>query len=294
MQPETGFSVFDGYEGHPVYLCDNGKEYHMGAILSDDVKKNHLPFIKSNIGKMSQREIARRLNIGKTTVNRWSSEIGFSPIKHTVNEDFFKHWSDDMAYILGYVATDGNINWNPAKSYRALTITACEKDSGHLECVRKLIKSTKPLLYSNKTKSYRLIANSEKICGDLMGFGITNNKSLTIKFPNIPKCFLPHFIRGVVDGDGTIRYNDRKRSPYFDITIYSGSRDFCEGLVKSVKTLGIDGHVRKVHKHLFVVQYCCTRGMKLAKIIYKGSNIRLERKFQKYGMALSAKGGGQL
>ena len=75
----------------------------MGAIIQPNDKKKMLPFIKSNFGKLSEREMARRLDIGKTTVNLWCRELGFVVKKHTVNEDFFKKWTPNMAYILGYI-----------------------------------------------------------------------------------------------------------------------------------------------------------------------------------------------
>lgn len=52
-------------------------------------KSEYLPYIRTNFGRFSQREIARRLQIGKTTVNRWSKELGLEHKRHTVNESFF-------------------------------------------------------------------------------------------------------------------------------------------------------------------------------------------------------------
>jgi intein-encoded DNA endonuclease-like protein len=280
-------------EGHPVNLSDLMQYVNMGAIIPKEEKERILPYIQSHLGKISQREIARRLNIGKTTVNRWGTELGFESIKFTANENFFKEWSHDMSYILGYLFTDGNINWKPEKTYRALTLTASEKDKDHLELVRKKLSSSKPLLFSEKTRSYRMIVNNKTICQDLMRMGLTPRKSLTVKFPKIPKQYLPDFIRGVIDGDGTVRWNNRKRSPYFDISIASGSRDFAVGLVENIRKLGVDGKVRRQRYKLFIVQYCCTRGMKLAELIYGGANMFLNRKYQNYKMALEAKGGGQ-
>ena len=246
-------------------------------------KRENLFFIKSNFNKISQREIARRLNLGKTTINRWSKEIGLKHKKHMVNENFFDKFNEESSYILGLIFADGNISWNLKKSYRALTITACEKDKNHLENLRKILSSTKPLLYSPKTKSYRLIVNSEKICQKLMGLGVIPKKSLTVKFPKIPKEYIKHFIRGVIDGDGNVRYVKRKRSPYFEITIASGSKEFCEGLINSVKeNSGIDANVRRARNNTYIVQYSCSRGIKLAQFIYSNANIFLKRKYLPY------------
>src|SRR3989338_7818201 len=257
---------------------------NMTNKISNIQKLEYLPFIKEKFGTLSEREIAKRLKLGKTTINRWSRELGFMPIKHTVNESFFDDLNEKSVYLLGYIYADGNINWNIDKSYWALTITASAKYKNHLETIRNILSSTKPLLYSHKTNSYSLIANSKKLCQNLIELGVVPRKSLIVKFPNLPNNnLLRHFIRGIIDGDGNVRYVNRKRSPYFEITIASGSRAFCEGLIKAVKeNAGISANIREVNKNLHIIQYSCSRGEKLAKFVYSEANIFLERKYLPY------------
>jgi len=257
----------------------------MGAIIPNNKKREYLPFIKSNFNKISQREIARRLKIGKTTVNRWSEEMGLKFKKHTVNEKFFDVFNENSSYILGLIFSDGNISWNTKKGYYSITITAAEKDKDHLEKIRNILSSTKPLLYAPKTKSYRLIVNSKKMCRRLMQLGVIPKKSLSVKFPEkIPKENLKHFLRGVIDGDGSISYLDRKRSPYFSIKIYSGSESFLSQLAMAVKKItSLKADVQKrANKNLYTVSYTCSKGEKLAKYLYSDANIFLERKYLPY------------
>jgi len=116
-----------------------------------------------------------------------------------------------------------------------------------------------------------------------MGLGIKPRKSLSVGFPQIPKDQLKYFIRGVIDGDGNVRYVKRKRSPYFEITIASGSKLFCEDLINSIKeNFGINSNIRKTGKNVYVVQYSCKRGEELANFIYSNANIFLERKYLPY------------
>ena len=258
-------------------------EIIMQNKISLNEKREYLPYIKENFGRLSQREIARRLNLGKTTVNRWSKEIGLEHKKHIVNENFFDKFDENVAYLLGYIYADGNIAWDTKKGYYTLTITASEKDKNHLERIRNLLSSTKPLLYAPKTKSYRLIANNKPLCQKLMKLGVIPRKSLTVKFPDIPKDQLRHFVRGVIDGDGNVRYVERKRSPYFEITIASGSKDFCESLVQSIReSIDIHANIRKVSKNTYVIQYSCSRGERLADFIYTDAHLFLERKYAEY------------
>lgn len=253
-------------------------------------KEFYLKYIKENFGEISQREMARRLNIGKTTVNNLcKNSLRLNVARPSVNTNFFKKWSPEMSYILGFIAADGNIHWdpNPPKCYWCLTITAAEKDKEHLEKIRKIMRSTKELLYSPSTKSYRLIVNNKILCCDLMKLGIKPRKSLTLNFPRIPQKFLRDFIRGIIDGDGNVYYLNRKRSPYFEIRIYSGSEKFLKELKRKIySALEINSPIKNLHKNTYSLRYACRRGIKLANWIYYKSNLYLERKFKEFELAL--------
>lgn len=255
----------------------------MGAIIPPDEKREYLPLIKLDLDIISQRAIAKKLGIGKTTVNRWSEELGFKYKKHTVDENFFNKLDEKSAYILGLIFTDGNISWDTKKGYYSMTITASEKDKGNLERIRNILESTKPLLYSPKTRSYRLIVNNKILCKKLMQLGVTPRKSLIVRCPDIPRKYIRHFIRGVIDGDGCVFYHDRKKSPYFEIRIYSGSKLFCKDLAPIIKKeTGLETNVKKVKKNTYVLRYTCSRGIKLAKFIYSNATIFLPRKYSVY------------
>ncbi len=262
--------------------------------ISLDKKNESLQFIKSNFDRFSQRKMAKMLGLGKTTINRWSREVGLVFKKHTVNETFFDEFNETSAYLLGFIYADGNIAWdpNPKKGYYSLTITASAKDKSHLENIRNLLSSTKPLLYSGKTNSYRLIVNNKRLCQRLMDLGVTPRKSLTVQFPQfIPKEHLPHFLRGVIDGDGTVSYFNRKRSPYFRVMIASGSMDFCLGLVQAIRSnVGIIAKIRKVPtSNTYIVDYSCYRGEKLAGYVYFNASIFLKRKHLEFEKLLEVR-----
>lgn len=283
MQNSQNFIKSENLPLFEEILLSQKGDFSMTNKISNIQKSEHLPFIRENFGILSEREIARRLGVGKTAINRWSRELGLVPVKHTVNESFFDGLNEESAYLLGYIYADGNINYNPDKGYYALTITASAKDKTHLENLRVLLSSTKPLLFSVKTKSYRLIANSKKLCQKLIGLGVIPRKSLTVRFPSLPNNLLRHFVRGVIDGDGNVRYVNRKRSPYFEITIASGSKAFCEGLASTIKeNAGIPANARKINENLYIIQYSCSRGEKLAEFIYSDAIIFLERKYLPY------------
>ena len=83
-------------------------------------------------------------------------------------------------------------------------------------------------------------------------FGIIQNKSLIIKFPNnIPNEFLRHFVRGYFDGDGGVYFKqhwrkDRNKFDWvFQTYFVSGSRKFLEGLQQALKIYTKGGFITK-------------------------------------------------
>jgi hypothetical protein len=142
------------------------------------------------------------------------------PRKHKVNEDFFKTWSHEMAWVLGLLVTDGCIH----KNLHSITIT--QKNEEILRIVSKYMNADYVLAPVEKTrKTPTLIINSKEIKTDLGNLGVSANKSLTIPFPSVPNEFLPSFVRGVIDGDGWVQKTG------YVMNITTGSKKFAEGLL---------------------------------------------------------------
>ncbi len=121
-----------------------------------------------------------------------------------------------------------------------------------------------------------------------MKFGIVPRKSLIIKFPDLPEMYLKDFIRGYIDGDGSLRYFKRPRSPYFELSVCSRSRDFIVVLEEKIfKKLEVKSRITKTKNSCFLLRYSCRRGLKLAQWIYEDADLYLSRKFIIYQEALS-------
>ncbi len=75
------------------------------------------------------------------------------PIYKTKNDDFFKKWSPEMAYVLGFFAADGNMSPH-SNGGRYIEFTSCD---------RELIYKTKNLLNSSHKISGRKRAINYKI-----------------------------------------------------------------------------------------------------------------------------------
>ncbi|MEC2758683.1 hypothetical protein P9Y28_31560, partial [Bacillus cereus] len=82
-------------------------------------------------------------NVPRRAIGSWKR-------KYDITEDYFKTWSNNMAYILGFIAADGVIQ----KENQCVSIS--QKESYILEDIKKELKTNQPL-YQNK-KNRRIYA----------------------------------------------------------------------------------------------------------------------------------------
>ena len=147
-----------------------------------------------------------------------------------VNDDFFKEWSHDMAYILGFWFADGCIY------KREFHISQHEKDHALINKMASVMKSTYKISKSNSSNNLILWVTSEKIVSDIKKLGGKENKSLTCDFPEVPKKYLPDFTRGFFDGDGSISARSYRKNR-FEASITCGSEKFAKKLFKKLKEI---------------------------------------------------------
>ena len=94
---------------------------------------------------------------------------------------------------------------------------------------------------------HTMLIDNLDIYRDLQTLGLTENKSLTVKFPEIPFELVRHFIRGCWDGDGSLYWEgDDRRKPC--ASYVSGSKEFIELLTRQLVDLGLPK--RTIHKSM--------------------------------------------
>jgi len=215
---------------------------------------------------------------------------------YNYNENIFLKEDENSFYLLGAFITDGSINQN--------RVYLSSKDNLWLNDIKNLICKDLPLI-KDGNNCYRLSIYNKQIRNWLLSHECIPNKSLIVKFPIVPEKYLPDFLRGCIDGDGSIshkqykRYRNKNGKPYLfystHYTLTSASKDFITAfsgvLLKKnfnhsiienkpgSKISVIDG--RKIlHKHSI---YTLSGGHKSAHnflqwIYYPNHNISLNRK----------------
>lgn len=192
-----------------------------------------------------------------------------------VNENYFKKWNPDMAYILGLWFADGNIYRN------RFSITLQSKDRDLLLLIKKRMGSTHKLYNINNLKANSLEIRNINIVRDIIKLGGKPNKSLTIKFPDIPKKYLPDFIRGYFDGNGSI-YKDVYNKTW-NIEVVSGSKKFIKRMTKILKVEipNLRGVIRERNNNGNTIRFSANNARRLGIFMYNTkSNLKLKRKYK--------------
>ena len=170
----------------------------------------------------------------------------YMPIVKKLNHDFFKKWTREMAYVLGFFAADGSMMQNKRGGH---FIEFHITDRCVLVSIRKVLGSDHKISLRNQKKkhhrlSYRLQLGSREYFNDISLLGFTPNKSKIVRFPFVEKDFLGDFVRGYFDGDGCVffkRYKvkDRRKMRWvFQTRFTSGSKQFLDGLHFSLREQG--------------------------------------------------------
>lgn len=149
--------------------------------------------------------------------------------KYHSNEDYFaKIDSHEKAQILGFIAADGCVY--SKRGSRMVQLDLAIKDIEYLDYVRKALGYTGPIDHITRSgKQYvRFGIYSLKMYADLIALGITEQKSLILRFPNIeavPTEFIPSFICGHFEGDGCIWTRKGQSTPFLVINTV-GTKEF--------------------------------------------------------------------
>lgn len=236
----------------------------------------------------SLTKLGEKYGVKRQTLSKYIKERGFEIINQQnrcrINPNVFdKIDTEEKAYWLGFIYADGNISYEGNRFEINLSI----KDITHLIKLKNFLEYEDDIRVETHkefgTEICRLSVRNKILWESLNNKGCTPRKSLTLMFPNLnifnDLKLINHFIRGYVDGDGSLGiYNNRE-----SLSIL-GTESF---LIKIQELLKIDGYIRNkstenFKNEAFELKYSSLKARKVARILYENSNIYLERKYNIY------------
>jgi len=221
--------------------------------------------------------------------------------KKNIDQNFFKRWSHEMSYVLGYIVADGCISFSKDRKKHPYFLNITSADREHLSKIRKVIGSEhkigiKP---SGQLRGYafQLQIRNPVITQDLINLGIFPRKTYTLRSVKVSKRYFPDFVRGFFDGDGSVYIYNVNNTPQIKASFVNSSLPFisclnqqlCTALGIPLKTIQKSKGVGKnlpLYSICFYIEDC----KKLTKFMYRGGpNIYLERKYKVFNQWRSIK-----
>lgn len=253
------------------------------------------------IGKgMTLRAMKDKLGVGYGTVREWVIKAGI-PLRHDNSRrypvepllEFLSTPSHDLWYFIGYFYADGNMS-DPEHRY---TISISSTDKENLEKILEVTGYTGRISTRSRGDYHPIhvmYASGKSVHDAMAGFGLTPNKSKTMRMPEVPGEYLGDFVRGHFDGDGSIFLHTQPAC--FTAKIASASPLFICDLRDAIVGQGvIPAHIYRQESSMGDIDVLRVNAhdalVVLARLMYGHSpSLYMERKWRLFAMVLSYTG----
>lgn len=263
-------------------LIEMMKDIELGMHSSEVALKYNCSTVNVN-AFMRRHNITRCFNLPPLPRNLDYRLKNYSDINY-----FNKIDSSDKAYILGFIAADGCV------TDKEIKIAIHSKDKDILQKIIKEVGLKNKTIrdsfsvnsFNNKPTTISIISfGTKEMRKDLNELGFDNRKTTSLKFPNIDKKYYLDFIRGYCDGDGSFGKDVNNR--------YSFSLEGTEKFLLHIKSFLEETYGVKFNSKLykrFPTENCCltlrasgkNNVIRLLDLLYKDSELYLDRKYNKY------------
>jgi len=197
-----------------------------------------------------------------------------------INEKFFDTWTEESAYVLGFIYADGHLQ----EEKGAMRLWLHNDDKDILEQMKAAMASESNIYQYGK--HHKFCVTNKYLTDRLRELGLTPKKSLTIQFPDVPHEYLRHFIRGYFDGNGHFTYEDKGTGSRRLVSgITCGSESFINVLSDVLHELGLKranvGYIDRRSSGrgvYYQMRYYKTDSIRLYHLMYDNATIYMRRK----------------
>ena len=259
-------------------------------IRSFKWSKEEEKYLIENAGNIKAKQMAVDLKRPNYCIQQKAVSLGVSlnvVYPGNIKLGFFDEWNEYMAYILGFIYADGNLETRKNnKGHYRITITSADYEI--LDKISKLLEHNGKIMLGKYSKNfvqyghfYRMQISGKENYERILELGVVPRKSkVDHTVPDMPSEVFRHFVRGFFDGDGCIT----SRSVSCPVIIFTGHQIFLDNLVERLsKELDEDFSARSYKgKGCISIYYYGTRALKILDFMYQNADIYLARKFERF------------
>lgn len=196
-----------------------------------------------------------------------------------MNQYFFDNIdSEEKAYWLGFLYADGYVG----DKTNNIELSLKTSDISHLQKFLVALDFQNKQLFQDNVRC-RLTFRNKHMHNALIDKGCIPQKSLKLHFPTteqVPKYLMSHFIRGYVDGDGSVMIGQNHRGertkPRLSIL---GTKNFLEGILNET---GWKPCKITQPSQCYSIEWGGKYVFQYLSYLYENANIYLDRKYERF------------
>ena len=175
-------------------------------IITEELKQEIIKYYLSQ--PMTMKQVEDKYELSHPTITKILKDVPkYTKAKlnnPNMKEHFFQEINEEAkAYFLGLLISDGNVFKDNTGRQASISITLDLKDEYMLEKFKEVLQANTSVGYDGRGCG-QIAVRSNIMAEDLAKYGVVPRKSYNTYLPLISKEMMPHLIRGIFDGDGSI------------------------------------------------------------------------------------------
>ena len=256
-------------------------------IITKELKQEIIKYYLSQ--PMTMKQVEEKYELSHPTITKILKDVPkYTKAKlnsPNMKERFFQEINNEAsAYFLGLLISDGNVFKDNTGRQASISITLDLKDEYMLKKFKEVLQTNTSIVYDGRGCG-QIAVRSNIMAEDLAKYGVVPRKSYSTYLPQISKEMMPHLIRGIFDGDGSIiakpNPNNDGHNRFLHSISFCGTHQLMEDISNYIlKNLGIKATVYD-YKDRNLSELKIQSIHNIAKFgywIYRNSTIFLNRK----------------
>ena len=175
-------------------------------IITEELKQEIIKYYLSQ--QMTMKQVEDKYELSHPTITKILKDVPkYTKAKlnnPNMKEHFFQEINEEAkAYFLGLLISDGNVFKDNTGRQASISITLDLKDEYMLEKFKEVLQANTSVGHDGRGCG-QIAVRSNIMAEDLAKYGVVPRKSYNTYLPPISKEMMPHLIRGIFDGDGSI------------------------------------------------------------------------------------------